>query len=164
VIPIYSICHRLRQFRQGVTKRDLKPADKQPFFITLRRITEHRGILPARVRVTETIEVSDEILDYGGFADVRSGTYKGHAVAVKTMRIMTQDDFVKKRKVSINIGCQGHGLSCPTPAVLQWSHHLEHAIPPERLGARRSSGGHERTAARHRVTMDGPWEHHEVHQ
>ena len=51
---------------------------------------------------SEWIEVSDEVLASGGFADVRSGRYMGQLVAVKTMRIAAQDDFLKMRKVSIN--------------------------------------------------------------
>jgi len=52
--------------------------------------------------ITEEIKVSDEILASGGFADVRTGMYKGHLVAVKTMRVAKQDDSRKIRKVSIN--------------------------------------------------------------
>ena len=50
--------------------------------------------------VAEKIEVSDEVHASGGFADVRSGRYMGHLVAVKTTRIPTQHDLLKMRKVS----------------------------------------------------------------
>ena len=49
--------------------------------------------------ITDKIDVSNEILASGGFADVRKGTYMGALVAVKTMRIDEQDGFMKLRKV-----------------------------------------------------------------
>ena len=52
--------------------------------------------------ITDKIEVSDNILASGGFSDVRTGTYLGALVAVKTMRVEEQDYFMKKiSKVSI---------------------------------------------------------------
>jgi len=63
------------------------------------------------MRITEELEVSDEILGSGGFADVRSGTYKGRVVAVKTMRVTLQDDFLMIRKVRISISHPGCGLT-----------------------------------------------------
>ena len=51
--------------------------------------------------ITDKIEISDKILVSGGFADVRTGTYMGTLVAVKTMRVHEQDGFTKIRKVSI---------------------------------------------------------------
>ena len=47
------------------------------------------------------VEVSDVLLSSSGFADVRSGTYKGRLVAVKTVRVAVKDDFLRIRKVSI---------------------------------------------------------------
>lgn len=35
----------------------------------------------------------------GGFADIKPGVYKGHIVAVKTLRVAMSDDFGKIRKV-----------------------------------------------------------------
>ena len=52
--------------------------------------------------ITERIELTDKILASGGFADVKSGRYMGHLVAVKTLRVSEQDDFPRIRKVSIN--------------------------------------------------------------
>ena len=52
--------------------------------------------------IAEKIEVEDEILASGGFSDVRGGIYKGHRVAVKTLRVASRDDVRKIRKVSIN--------------------------------------------------------------
>jgi len=89
---------------QGIVSHDLEPAEKQAFFVTLRRLAERRGRLPNRMMVTEEIKVSDEIHAYGGFGDVRPGTYKGRHVAVKTMRVTTPANFPKIRKVSINVG------------------------------------------------------------
>jgi len=63
------------------------------------------------VRITGKLEVSDEILGSGGFADVRSGTYEGRVVAVKTMRVVLQGDFPMARKVSIGVHRQGCGLT-----------------------------------------------------
>ena len=61
--------------------------------------------------MTEELEVSDQSLGSGGFADVMLGTYKGHVVAVKTMRVGPQDDFLMIRKVSISVGRPGRGLT-----------------------------------------------------
>ena len=52
--------------------------------------------------ITERIEVSDEVFASGGFADIRRGTYMGHLVAVKTLRVAKQDDCLEIRKVSAN--------------------------------------------------------------
>jgi hypothetical protein len=52
--------------------------------------------------ITERFEVSHNVLASGGFSDVRRGKHMGHHVAVKTMRVAEQDDFLKIRKVSIN--------------------------------------------------------------
>lgn len=52
--------------------------------------------------ITEEIGVSEEILASGGFADVRTGTYQGCLVAVKTMRVAKRDDFLEMRKVSVH--------------------------------------------------------------
>ena len=49
--------------------------------------------------IADKIEVSNDILASGGFADVRKGTHLNTLVAVKTMRIDEQDGFMKIRKV-----------------------------------------------------------------
>jgi len=54
------------------------------------------------MRVAGSIEVSDELPASSGFGDLRSGKYKGRLVAIKTVRVTAQDDFVKIRKVSIH--------------------------------------------------------------
>lgn len=83
---------------------DLKPVEKQAFFVTLRRLAGSYGQLPDCMIITEKIEVSDEILASNGLADLRSGTCMGHRIAVKTLRVSVQDDFLKIRKVSIDVG------------------------------------------------------------
>jgi len=149
---------------QGILTHGLKPADKQAFFLTLRRLAEGRGRLPDRMRITETIEVSDELSDFGGFGDVRFGTYKGHPVAVKTLRVAPKDSFPKIRKVSIDVGRLGRGLNCSVPAILQGSRPVEHAVPSKHLETCWGSGPCEETAPRNRVGVDGPRKHHGVHQ
>jgi len=109
------------------------------------------------------IEIADEILAFGGFADLRSGTYKGHLVAVKTMRIAAWDDLQGIRKVDIDINYQGRGLIRSVPAILQGSCPLEHAVPSEHLGTRWDTGEHQETATRHRIRMDGGRECHGIH-
>jgi len=52
--------------------------------------------------IRENIEVSEEILAFGGFGEVREGTYKGDRVAVKTTRVPLVGDLTKIRKVSID--------------------------------------------------------------
>jgi len=60
------------------------------------------------MRITGEIEVSDELLASSGFADLRSGRYREHLVAIKTLRITAWDDYGKIRKVSTNVGHPGH--------------------------------------------------------
>ena len=43
----------------------------------------------------------------GGFADAKTGKYKGRTVAVKTVRVAATDDFSKIRQVSVK-GCSCH--------------------------------------------------------
>ena len=52
--------------------------------------------------ITEEIQVSDKLLGSGGFADVKIGTYTGHAVAVKIIRVAERDDLLKIRQASVN--------------------------------------------------------------
>jgi len=52
--------------------------------------------------ITQNIDVSEKILANGGFTDVRTGTYKGHLVAVKSIRVSGQDNLEKIRKVSVD--------------------------------------------------------------
>ena len=81
---------------------NLKAPEKHAFFTTLRRLAGCHGRLPDSMMITDRVEISDTILASGGFADIRRGTYMGSLVAVKTMRVSPQDDFLKIRKVTIN--------------------------------------------------------------
>ena len=89
--------------------------------------------------------ISDRLLACGGFADVRTGMYMGHLVAVKTMRVAKRDNYLRLRKVgvedilSVHFGCDSDYLS---PAILQRSCSLEYVVPSERLETRWGSGGH----------------------
>ena len=91
----------------------------------LRRLAASYGQLPDCMIITEKIEVSDEILASNGFVDLRPGTCMGHRITVKTMRVTAQDDFLKIRKVSIDVGHQGCVLSYSTQRfckeVVLWS-------------------------------------------
>ena len=98
-----SFIRRLRWFLQGMAEHKLNTAEKQAFFIALRRLAVIHERLPDSVMITENIEVSDNILASGGFADVRIGKYMGHLVAVKTMRVAPLDDVSKIRKVRTHI-------------------------------------------------------------
>ena len=100
----------------GDLRVHLKPAEKQIFFVILRRLVERHEVLPNRIVVQEEIEVQDRILASGGFSDVRCGTYMGRLVAVKTARIAPRDDFQRIRKVSINVGQSGFGLNHSAPS------------------------------------------------
>jgi len=67
----------------------------------LRKLAERHGLLPSRIRIAGRIEVSDELLASSGFVDLKTGTYRGRLVAVKTFRVTARDDFVKITKVRI---------------------------------------------------------------
>ena len=68
----------------------------------LRRLAERHGRLPDRMMITETMEVSEKIVASGGCGDIRTGTYMGGLVAVKTARVAARDNFKKIKKVSFN--------------------------------------------------------------
>jgi len=99
VIRICFLPRRLKWFLQGLTEHDLKTTEKQAFFIALRRLVGIHGRLPESMMITEEIAVSGEALISGGFAGVKTGTYKGYLVAVKTMRVSQEDGFLWIRKV-----------------------------------------------------------------
>jgi hypothetical protein len=89
----------LRWLFQGIVEHNLKTSEKQAFLITLRRLAGIHGRLPDSMMITEEIKVSDKVLSSGGFADIRSGTYMGHLVAVKTLRVTDAYGLPKIRKV-----------------------------------------------------------------
>ena len=94
--------HHLRRPRQGIAGHNLRAVEKNNFFVTLMRLAGRHGRLPDSMIITEKIEVSNQVLASGGFADVRTGTYEGHLVAVKTIRVFEQVDFRRTRRVSIS--------------------------------------------------------------
>jgi hypothetical protein len=152
-------------FHQGIAEHNLKPAEKQAFFVTLRRLAGCHGRLPESMIITDKVEVPDKILSSGGFADVRSGTYMGHLVAVKTVRVAPTDDLLKIRKVSVgDINQSRHEPNHSVPAILQRGRYLEHVIPSERLETCWGSGGHGERTICHCVRVDGAWEHRGVHK
>jgi len=149
---------------QCIAVHNLKPAERQASFVTLRKLAGRHGLLPNRMKITAKINISDEVLVFNVLADLRYGTCEGRPVAVKTMRVTAQDDFAKMRKVSINVSHQGHGLNNAIPAIFQGSRPLEHTIPPEHPEAHWGSGRHEKAATHSRVRVDVPWEYYEAHQ
>ena len=69
--------------------------------------------------ITKKIKVSDEIIASGGFADIRSGKYKGQPVAVKIMRVTEKDNTKKdgllpNRRVNgqAKSDWRGQGIGC----------------------------------------------------
>ena len=92
---------RLRWFCQAIVDGKLRSAEKQAFFLALRRLAGAQGRLPKSVTITENIDAGEDILASGGFADVTCGTYQGCRVAVKTLRVSEYDNVEKIRKVGI---------------------------------------------------------------
>jgi len=63
--------------------------------------------------ITKEIKVSSAVLAYNVYVDIRSRTYKGNHVAVKTIMVTAQDDLPKIRKVSVDAGHLGCSLTIP---------------------------------------------------
>ena len=61
------------------------------------------------------IEIEDNILASGGFADVRMGEYAGHPVSVKRLRGTLEDDVQKIREVSVNDACPDNQCAAERP-------------------------------------------------
>ena len=91
----------LRWSLQSLAEQELTNAEKQAFFLTLRRLAGHHGRLPDSMIITEEIETPDTIPASGIFVDVKRGIYMGQLVAVKTMRVPMQNHLLMIRKVSI---------------------------------------------------------------
>ena len=109
---IHLLCSQPHPVHQGIAgEYQLRPTEKQAFFVALRRLAERHGLLPSRMRIAGRIEISDELLASSGFADLRSGTYKGCLVAIKTLRVTARDDFVRIRKVRVNGLASRDGVS-----------------------------------------------------
>jgi len=102
---LHSSCSQPQPVHQGIAaEHTLRPAEKQAFFVALRRLAERHGLLPSCMRISGGIEVSDDLLASTGFADLRSGRYRGRTVAIKILRVTARDDFVRIRKVRTNVG------------------------------------------------------------
>ena len=99
---MFALFRCLRWSLQGITEHSLKAAEKNAFFLMLRRLAEHHDLLPDRVVLQGKIEVPDGILASAGFEDVKCRKYKGALVAAKTVRVAPQDDLGKIRKVGID--------------------------------------------------------------
>jgi hypothetical protein len=86
---------------QGLAEHKLRSYEKQAFFGTLRRLAGKHARLPESMIITEKIDYSASARPYtsGGFADTKSGQYKGCTVAVKILRVTVTHDFEKIRKV-----------------------------------------------------------------
>ena len=100
--PSTSHLLHLRWVLQGIAEHNLKTAEKQAFFVVLRRLAGIHERLPDSMMITKNIMISDKILASSGFADVRTGMYMGHLVAVKTMRVAEWDDYLRLRKVGVD--------------------------------------------------------------
>ena len=92
--------------------------------------------------ITKKIEVSDETIASGGFADTRSGRYTGHLVVVKTIRVTEKDDFLKKGAHQMYF-LRTWDTASMVGLFQQGSRSLEHAVPSERLEAYWGSGSSE---------------------
>lgn len=42
--------------------------------------------------VTNEVDVTDEVIASGGFADIKSATFGGRAVAVRSLRVASRDE------------------------------------------------------------------------
>ena len=123
---LHSPCSQPQPVHQGIAaEHNLRPAEKQAFFVALRRLAERHGLLPSRMRISGGIEVSDELLASSGFADLRSGTYRGASVAIKTLRVAARDDSVRIKKVCTNVVSRDKILTIPLQRfckeVVLWS-------------------------------------------
>jgi len=52
--------------------------------------------------ITEDVKVLDKVLASGGPADIRTGTYLGHRLAVKTLKVADTGGSLKIRKMRVN--------------------------------------------------------------
>ena len=161
--PTFPPFRHLKWSPQGITQHNLETTERHAFSTALRRLAERHELLPDRVVVKQKVDVSHQLLTFGGVGGVGLGEYIGDPVAVKTTRVATRDNLQKIRKVSIGVGHPGNGLNHSVSAVLPASRPLEHAITSERLGTRRSSGGRGERAVRRCVRVDEAREHYGLH-
>jgi hypothetical protein len=112
---------------------DEKPSRR--FSRLLYKICKACGILPASYVIQLELTHVGEVEWSGGFADVSKGEHQGRPVAIKQLRIGTNDEFDKVFKV-----CDSArpGLLQPpnfSPATLSRSSRLETVVPPEHPAA-----------------------------
>jgi len=98
--PSLTVAHRRND--QGLTEHKLHRSEKQVFFVTLRRLAGKHARLPESMVITDKIEfsISGQSNALNRYADIKRGRYKGHAVAVKVLRVAMTDNFDEIRRVS----------------------------------------------------------------
>ena len=112
---------------------DEKPSRR--FSRLLYKICKTCGILPTSYVIQLELTHVGEFGWSGGFADVSKAEHQGRPVAIKHLRIGTNDKFDKIFKIS---NCTRSGTSRPpnsNPATLSRSSHLETVVPPEHPAA-----------------------------
>ena len=76
---------------------------RQLAFGVLRRLCGRIGHLPNSYLLSAKFDLSGMPCASGGFADVRTGVFKGKNVAVKSLRVSEVDDKAKIRKVGTHV-------------------------------------------------------------
>ena len=112
---------------------DEKPSRR--FSRLLYKICKTCGILPTSYVIQLELTHVGEFGWSGGFADVSKAEHQGRPVAIKHLRIGTNDKFDKIFKIS---NCTRSGTSRPpnsNPATLSRSSHLETVVSPEHPAA-----------------------------
>jgi hypothetical protein len=85
----------------------LIPRQREKYSAVLRKLCGHAAILPTSHTLTDGLKKSGEIPKAGGgFAEVWQGTYKGHTVAIKALRMYDTDELLKVKKVSLAVPLQ----------------------------------------------------------
>ena len=92
-LPPHTVC-------QAITGHNLQPAERNAFFVVLRRLAECHRLLPDRMRIKEKVKVSDQVHASGGFGDLRSQLYMGRRAAVKTAKNLGLEDLQKMKQVT----------------------------------------------------------------
>ena len=125
----------LLTIKQLLTLPHLDEKPSRRFSRLLYKICKACGRLPASYAVQPELTHVGEFGRSGGFADVSKGEYQGRPVAVKQLKIGTNDELDKIFKVN---NCTRLGTSrLPnfSPATLSRSSDLETVVPPEHLAA-----------------------------
>ena len=84
---------------QGLSDHSLSRIERRRFSTTLWTLAGTYRRLPNSVVIREKIEVSPEVLAYGGFSDIRMGNYGGNPVAIKTSSVARSDKLDRVIKV-----------------------------------------------------------------